>query len=308
MPSASGSLGTFLRPAMGIFAAATLAGCVGSGFGSPVGSAPVGSAPAGSFPAGPAPSAAPSAPASAAGFYLRAWQTQALAPQSTFTRLAPVTISDGQFIDGNIAIPAIYPGPIYVGPQSRPISEVGIAAIIAEARKGGLVADKTDFADSAAPGSVVAHIELKIDGVSRQLTGPMPRGLVPDSAAPGSTEAFERFWNQITSINSWLAADLGQGRSFTPTSLAVLVTPPTDAAAGIAPTEKHWPLAPTLATFGKAYGGATYRCATVTGADAATLLAVVTASNQLTHFVDSTGARASLQVRALLPGETTPCL
>jgi hypothetical protein len=219
-----------------------------------------------------------------------------------------VTISDGQFIDGNIAIPTIYPGPIYSGPQSRPISEAGITAIVAEARKDGLLADKTDFAADAAPGSITTHIELRIDGVTRELTGPLPTGLVPDSAAPGTPAAYQRFWNQITSINSWLAADLGQGKSFTPTSLAVLVTPPTDATAGIAANEKPWPLTSTFATFGKPHGGSVYRCATVTGSDAVTLLAVVVDSNQLTHFIDSAGAKASLQVRAMLPGESDPCV
>lgn len=294
MPSASSrSLISRVRPAAGLLIAAlVLAGCVGSGSG----------------PGSPAPSAALSGPASGGGFYMRAWQTQALAPQNTFSWLSPVTISDGQFIDGNIAIPAIYPGPIYSGPQSRPISDAGIAAIVAEARKDGLLADKTDFATDAAPGSVQTHIGLKIDGVTRELTGPLPTGLVPDSAAPGTPAAYQLFWSQITSINAWLAADLGQGKSFTPTSLAVLVTPPTDAIAGIAANEKPWPLAATFATFGKPFGGSVYHCATVTGADAATLLAVVVESNQLTHFSDSTGAKASLQVRAMLPGESDPCL
>lgn len=296
--TSSRSLLSWVRPPAGLLiAAATLAGCVasGSGPGSPAVSSPAVS------------SAAPSAPASTAGFYLRTWQTQALAPQYTFGWLAPVTISDGQFIDGNIAIPAIYPGPIYAGLQSRPISEAGIAAIVAEARKDGLLADKTDFATDALPGSVTTHIELRIDGVTRELTGPLPTGLVPDSAAPGTPAAYQRFWNQITSINSWLAADLGQGKSFTPTSLAVLVTPPTEATAGIAANEKPWPLASTFATFGKPLGGS-YRCATVTGSDATALLTVVVESNQLTHFTDSAGAKASLQVRTMLPGEPDPCL
>jgi hypothetical protein len=299
MPSASSrSLISRARPvAVLLIAALVLAGCVGSG--------PGGS---GGPSSSPASTAAPSSPASGGGFYLRAWQTQALAPQYTFGWLAPVTISDGQFIDGNIAIPAIYPGPIYLGPQSRPISDAGIAAIVAEARKDGLLADKTDFATDAAPGSVTTHIELKIDGVTRELTGPLPTGLVPDSSAPGTPAAYQLFWNQVTSVNSWLAADLGQGKSFTPTSLAVLVMPPTDATAGIAANEKTWPLASTFATFGKPHGGSVYRCATVTGADAATLLAVVVESNQLTHFTDSAGAKASLRVRAILPGEPDPCL
>jgi len=294
MPSASSrSLISRARPvAVLLIAALVLAGCVGSGSG----------------PGSPAPSAALSGPASVSGFYLRAWQTQALAPQRTFSWLAPVTISDGQFIDGNIAIPTIYPGPIYSGPQSRPISEAGITAIVAEARKDGLLADKTDFAAGALPGSVTTHIELKIDGVTRELTGPLPTGLVPDSAASGTPAAYQLFWNQITSINAWLASDLGQGKSFTPTSLAVLVTPPTEATAGIAANEKPWPLASTFATFGKPLGGSSYRCATVAGSDATALLTVVVDSNQLTRFTDSAGAKASLRVRAMLPGEPDPCL
>jgi hypothetical protein len=294
-PTTNRSLRSFLRAAMGILVAATLSGCVGSG-------------PGVSGSSSHAVSSAPSAPASAAGFYLRAWQTQAFAPQYTFAWLAPVTIANGQFIDGNVAVPAIYPGPIYVGPQSRPISDAGVAAIVAEARKDGLLGDKTDFSTSAAPGSVLTHIQLQIDGVTRELSGPLSKGQVPDPAAPATPAAYQSFWNQIMSINAWLAADLGQGNSFTPTSLAVLVTPPTAATAGIAATDKAWPLATTFATFGKSFGGSAYRCATVTGADAATLLAVVVDSNQLTHFSDSTGAKASLQVRAMLPGELDPCL
>jgi hypothetical protein len=45
----------------------------------------------------------------------------------------------------------------------------------------------------------------------------------------------------------------------------------------------------------------------VTGPDLAKLLPVVQSSNALTRFVDSTGAKMSLHVRALVPGETGPC-
>jgi len=294
-PAISRSFQSSFRPAVGLLAgAAILAGCVGAG--SPGGSG------------GPAASVAPSTPETTSGFYLRAWQTQALAPQYTFAWLAPVTISDGQFIDGNIAVPALYPGPIYVGPQARPISAEGIASIVAEAGRLGLLSDKTDFSSGAAPGSVTTHIALTVDGVAHELSGPAPTGLAVDAAAPGTAAAYQSFWNKITSINGWLAADLGQGKSFVPASLAVLVTPPTEATAAIAANDKPWPLAAPFASFGQPFGGSVYRCGVVSGADAATLLAVVAASNQLTHFADSTGAKASLQVRAMLPGESSPCL
>jgi hypothetical protein len=90
----------------------------------------------------PSPSPAPSGSSSANGFYLRAWQTQALAPQYTFAWLPLATISDGKFIDGMVAVPAIYPGPLWVGPSVRRSAPKGIDAIVAEARKQGLLGQK----------------------------------------------------------------------------------------------------------------------------------------------------------------------
>jgi len=64
------------------------------------------------------------------GFYLMAWQTQA--SRAGDVRLAAVaTIADGQYIDGRVAIPMIYPGPIYIDPSARSINAAGIAAIVA---------------------------------------------------------------------------------------------------------------------------------------------------------------------------------
>jgi hypothetical protein len=116
------------------------------------------------------------------------------------------------------------------------------------------------------------------------------------------------FWGKVTSIGTWLAPELGPSNPYVPTSLAVLVTPPTDVSGGgMEPTEKPWPLAGKFADFGKVFGGADFRCGTVTGTDLATLLPVVQASNQLTRFVDSAGAKASIQVVALVPGDSGPC-
>jgi hypothetical protein len=271
------------------------AGCVGAGSGSTA---------SGALGA----SGDPSDTASTSGFYLRTFQTQALGPQYTFGWLPTSTISDGQYIDGMVAIPAIYPGPLYVGLSVRPISSVAIQAIIAEARRDGLLGSKTDFTGAPVPGSVSLHVELTVDGVTRDLTGPALSQPAPTSAEPGSTAAFELFWSKVTSIGTWLAPELGSSKPYVPTSLAVQVTPPTEVSGGpIAPTETPWPLAATFATFGKIHGGADTRCGTVTGPDLAKLLPVVQASNQLTRFVDSTGAKASIQVAALVPGDAGPC-
>jgi hypothetical protein len=242
----------------------------------------------------------------AGGFYLRAWQTQALAPQNTFGWLPVVTIVDGQYINGRVAIPMIYPGPIYVGLSERPISANGIAAIVAEARTDGLLGDKSDFSVGAMPGSILAHINLTVDGVTRDLTGPLPTDAMT-TAAPGTASAFSAFWNRVGTIDTWLAAELGQSASYSPASLAVLLEPPADASVGIAPREVPWPLTSPVAAFGQPFGGSVYRCAVVTGADLTKLLPVVQASNALTRFVDSSGAKVSLQVRVLVPGEASPC-
>lgn len=289
----------FIRPLTGlVLAAVALAGCVGGGGASPT---PPDTS------QGPRSTATATGSPAASGFYLRATQTQALAPQYTFGWLPNLTIAGGQYIDGMIAIPTIYPGPLYEGLSERSISAAGIDQIVAEARKDGLLGSKTDYSGQPAPGSVLTHVELQIDGVTHDLTGPLPSGDAPTSASPGTTAAYELFWSRITSLDSWLGADLGQSKPYVPTSIAVLLTPPTTASGPMTPTETSWPLASTFATFGKPYGGADYRCATVTGTELATLLPVVQASNQLTRFVDSTGAKKSLQILVLVPVDPGPC-
>ena len=247
--------------------------------------------------------ATPSAPT--AGFYLRAWQTQALAPQYTFGWLPAATIADGQYIDGQVAIPMIYPGPLYVGPFSSPISVAGIDAIVGEAQADGLLGSTTDFAAGLMPGSISAHIEIVVDGVKHELTGTPPTDAAPAKVTPGTPAAFQAFWTKITSLQTWLAANLGPSSAYQPKSMAVMPVQPTAAPSGMTPQVVKWPLSSTFATFGTATGGT--RCGVVTGADLALLLPVVQAANALTRFTDSTGASMSLTVRVLVPGETGPC-
>lgn len=288
---------TLIRPAAALLvAAAVVTGCVASG-GAASPSAPNGSG---------APSAAPSGSSSAKGFYLRAYQTQALAPQDTFGNLPSVTISDGKFIDGMIAIPMIYPGAIYVGLSERPITAAGIEAIVAEARKDGLLGSNGDFSEGSMPGSISAHIDVVVDGVSHDLTGTLPSDSTMTSATPGTVAAFHAFWNRISSLSTWLAADLGGSSSYWPASIAVMLTPPATAPADFKVQETAWPLG-TFATFGTAMGTGGYRCATVTGSDLTKLLPVLQGANQLTRFTDSTGAKMSAQVLVLVPGDQGPC-
>ena len=259
-------------------------------------------------PSSPSPSPAdPSGSSSASGFYLRAWQTQALAPQYTFGWLPIATISDGKFIDGMVAVPAIYPGPLWVDPSVRPISARGIDAIVAEARKLGLLGTKSDFTDTPMPGSVTVHIQMVVDGKTYELSGSQDVKAIDATPAPGTAAAFAAFWQRITALSSWIPAELGLSSQYEPERLAVLALPPTKETSGITPTEVPWPLPTPFATFGTALGNGTYRCAVVSGADLAKLVQVVKQSNQLTLFVDSSGTKDSIQVHVMVPGEPDPC-
>jgi hypothetical protein len=283
---------------VGLGAVALLvAGCVGAGAASPEDS--------GSPSASPDPIGS-SSPA-AAGFYLRAWRTQALAPWNTFGWLSSATISAGQFVDGNVVVPAIYPGATYLQLSFRPINGEGIQAIVDEARKDGLLTSQTTYGQGM-PGGSVAHIRLVVDGVTYEMAGPLPGEPAAASPQPGTAAAFADFWNKITSVAMWLAADLGESVPYSPTQLAVLIGPPPaeGADSAIKPTVRDWPLASKFATFGTAMG-TQYRCGVVAGDDLATLLPVVKAANQLTILVDSSGSKASIQARALMPGEPSPC-
>ena len=294
-PSVRSSL-YFARLVGALGVSIVVAGCVTAGGG------------AGASASGGSPSAGPSGSSSASGFYLRAWQTQALAPQLTFGSLPVVTISNGEFIDGMVAVPAIYPGPLWIGPSARPISAKGIDAIVAEARKQGLLGIKSNFVDQALAGAVLGHIQLIVDGKTYDLTGD-PDALtrcrcIPDPATDG---AFAAFWQKLSDLNSWLPSELGSSATYEPDRVAVLAMPPTDAASGITPSQVAWPLLTPFSKFGTALGNDGYRCGVVSGTDLVKLMPVVKAQNQLTRFVDSENVKDSLTVRVLVPGEESPC-
>jgi hypothetical protein len=249
-----------------------------------------------------------SAPGSSvSAFYLRASQSQALAPQYTFGWLPFATIADGKFYDGMVAVPAIYPGPLYVGLSYQTITSKGIDQIVAEARTNGLLGTKSDFVEKPLPGSITCHVQLIVDGVTHDLTGQCGFMGAQNAPAPGSSGAFAAFWNKVTSLSAWLGPELGPSVAYVPSRLAVLVTPPVVTQDGpIAPNQKPWPLAP-FASFGSPAGSAGTRCGVVSGADLTTLLPAVQAGNQLTRFLDSQAVERSLQARVLLPGEPDPC-
>lgn len=261
----------------------------------------------------PSPSAPPSpSPGSEAGLYLRAWRSQALAPEHTFGWLPTLVIHDGLALDGNVAIPMIYPGPLMVLPNARRISEEGQAAIETMARDLGLLDGDIDFTDgNQMPGGTTGHIVISVDGQDIELIGdPDAAGRCTPGdlrcrAEPGTAEAFAFFWARLSYLDDWLEQDLGGPIDYTPERLAVALTPPIELEVPAQPVA--WPLEAPLADFGTEWVLEGSRCAVVEGDDLATLLPVMLAANQASIFVDDQDSQAAAIARVLLPGEPAPC-
>ena len=246
------------------------------------------------------------------GFYLRAEYSQALPPINTFNWLPVLTISDGVAIDGNVAVPAIYPGPLLITPFARTITQAGTDAIAAEAARLGLLSGETDFTGGGAmPGSRTGTLSMVIDGVTYELFGN------PDAATPcsgdecndmaGTPEAFAAFWQEIQQLDQWLADDLGPLGDYTPERVAVLLFPP-QPGEGIVPEQQTWPLAAPFSETGVAYPGVEgARCVTLSGDDLATALPALMAGNELTVFHDSVDDQAQAKAVVVVPGATSPC-
>lgn len=260
----------------------------------------------------PIPSPEPS-PSPTSGLYLRAWHTQALPPPSTFTWLPVLTISDGVAIDGKVAVPAIYPGPLLVVPIARSISDAGIAAIVDEAGRLGLLGEMTDFTGGTTmPGSRTGQLQIIVDGVTYDLAGNPDVTIrcvrAPCEAEAGSPEAFAAFWQEITMLDPWIASELGPSNQYQPERVALLLTAPTAPQPGPGQQTVTWPLEKTFAQIAIDYLGQTgAACVTLSGDDLAQVLPALLDANQLTVFVDSDDTSLSATGVVLMPGEESPC-
>jgi hypothetical protein len=224
------------------------------------------------------------------------------------------TVADGMLIDGNVAVPAIYPGPMMITPWASSISDAGIEAIIEEARRLGLTEGETDFtADVVMPGSRTATIELVIDGTARTLTGVPDLEVTCDEvgrcdAEPGTPQAFTAFWRELETAQTWLEPELGPTDTYEPTRVALLLTQPPTGEPGIEPTLVDWPFDTPIAEAGIEFpGGAGERCVTIADEALDQMLPVLQSATQLTVFVDDDGTQAGGLVRVLVPEEPSPC-
>ena len=260
---------------------------------------------------GAPPAPTPSPTPSAGPLYLRAWLTQALPPPSLFGWGPMMTVSEGVTIDYNVAVPAIFPGPLVILPNARGVSPAGEQTLIDQARELGLLSGATDFTGGGvAPGGQTGHLLMIVGGERHELIGDPARTVRCEGlrcvADPGTPEAFAVFWRLLSDV-SWLESQLGPSRPYTPQRLAILVGP-VQPQNDFQPNRLAWPIETSLADFGQPIAGdGDLRCGVVAGDALPALLNALAQANQLSIFVDAAGNERSLTARAMVPAEPSPC-
>lgn len=224
-----------------------------------------------------------------------------------------VTIHDGMVIDGNVAVPAIYPGPLLIVPFARTISKGGTTAIVDEARRLGLLGETTDFTGgSVMPGARAGKLTLVVEGVTYDLTGSpdlvVPCGGGRCEAEAGAPQAFAAFWQELAFLDPWVGSELGPTRQYDAERLAVLLQAPARPEPGLEQPLVTWPLEATFHEIGVDFPGvAGARCVTLAGDELEAVLPVLIGANQLTVFVDAVDTLKSALAVVVVPGAESPC-
>ena len=231
---------------------------------------------------------------------------------STFNWLPLLTIDSNQAIDGNVAIPAIFPGPLLIVPSARSITDAGNELIIDEARRLGLLGDITDFTgDGLMPGARAGNLQMIVDGVTHDLIG-NPDLVVPCTGGQcqvdeGSPQAFAAFWQELLYLDPWVGGELGPSAHYQPERVAVLFTAPADGQ-GMQQQQVAWPLDENFETVGVEFPGQENgRCRTYSGDELADVLPILQDANQLTIFHDAVDGMRSAVAVVVVPGEESPC-
>ena len=227
-----------------------------------------------------------------------------VAPQANLSALPSFTL----YGDGTVllpgAVPQISPGPA-ISPLVRlHLGANRVQALLRRAKQAGLLAGHAiDYGDMGSVGvsdMPTTTVTLNAGGRHVQLRA---YALGAPSHGGRLSDAQTRARLALTRFIASLPHGPG-GTRYTPQALAVFVAPYSgQPQPGSTPIV--WPLASDLATAGKGgTGGLAYRCISVRGADARTLLARLGKANSASRW-RSRGATAvfTLSARPLLPDE-----
>jgi hypothetical protein len=206
--------------------------------------------------------------------------------------------------DGTIvipgAVPQISPGPAIRPLLRRHIGERQVQALLrAAVRAGLLAAGRIDYGNLGSIGiSDAPTTTLVLHAAGRKVTREAYALGIAGRTTPVQTRARSALAHFIATLPQGLA-----GARYVPQALVVYVMPSTQGKPGSGSIT--WPLSSDLATAGTPISsGSGYRCITVGGANARTLLATLRKANDQSSWKASgSTARYALIARPLLPDE-----
>jgi hypothetical protein len=211
--------------------------------------------------------------------------------------------------DGTIIVPGvqiqIYPGPALSPLMRSKLSETQVQALLVRARRAGLLAPgRIDYGDMGAIGiSDAPTTTLIVNAAGRHLRREA-YALGIDAPAGRLSPAQARARRALATFVAGLPQGLSGGR-YTPRGFAVYAGPfrgqPQPGARPVV-----WPLKRDLATAGKRVSsGLGYRCMSVGGEAAQTLLATLRKANEQSQWTARANTNSTYQViaRPLLPGQ-----
>jgi hypothetical protein len=235
-----------------------------------------------------------------------------------------VLLGDGRVVTQG-AIPAIYPGPALPALQVRRLTEAGIQTILEAVEETGLFTADLELRGAAGMVADAPDTVFQLNAAGREVTVTVyALGFITDDMEPppGMSSAELEAHRILTSLNDALTtidtsvpAEEWEADGWQPYEADALRLFVRDSS-GEPPDEtlpedvRDWPLAGAdPATFGEEFllfGNGT-RCGVVEGEEAATWLADLVESTQITRWTTDGDNRFSVLVRPLLPYEEPAC-
>lgn len=206
----------------------------------------------------------------------------------------------------------IFPRPALPNLLVTRVSEEGVQRILEEARDAGLLGPDRHYDYPFVADAPTTTFTVVAEGTRHvvsayalgfELTGGPP----PDEESRDPRSALAEFEARVLNLRSWLPeGSVGEEEFFAFDELRIYARPWTarDQPAELEPTVKEWPLAQSLAEFGRPVDfPPDTRCGSVQGKELETLLPTLQESNELTLW-RSEGATYRLVLRPLLPDES----